>query len=153
MLVDEQLVPRTGHQLDVTGRNLDGDSVGIAYSGTLCRTRYSASLAQAHNSATVDGLITAHEIAHVFGAPHDGEGQCAAIPQDQFIMSAVLNSQATEFSQCSLDQMAPLIAEAPCLEAVTPPDLALPASLGTHDAIVATDFEWRFAVSNVGGPA
>jgi len=136
-----------------TGRNLDGDSVGIAYSGTLCRTRYSASLAQAHNSATVDGLITAHEIAHVFGAPHDGEGECAATPQNQFIMSPVLNSQATTFSQCSLEQMAPMIAEAPCLEPVSPPDLALPASLGTHDANAGMNFDWRFAVTNVGGSA
>lgn len=136
-----------------TGRNLDGDSVGIAYSAALCRARYSASLAQAHNSATVDGLITAHEIAHVFGAPHDGEGACAAVPQGQFIMSPVLNSQATTFSQCSLDQMARLVAEASCLLPVSPPDLAMPSSLGTHDAATGTNFDWRFAITNEGGRA
>jgi hypothetical protein len=136
-----------------TGRNLDGDSVGIAYETTLCNARFSASLAQAHSSATMDGLISAHEIGHVFGAPHDGDGQCAAVPQGQFIMSPVLNSQATSFSQCSLDQMAPLVASASCLATLSPADLALPASLGTHDALTGADFDWRFDVTNQGDVA
>ena len=136
-----------------TGRNLDGDSVGIAYESTLCGARFSVSLAQAHSSATMDGLITAHEIGHVFGAPHDGTGQCAAVPQGQFIMSPVLDSQATSFSQCSLDQMAPLVANASCLAPLSPPDLALPASLGAYDAVVGADFDWRFTVSNQGESA
>jgi hypothetical protein len=133
-----------------TGRDLDGGSVGIAYDSTLCRARYSASLTQAHNSATVDGLITAHEIGHVFGAPHDGEGQCAATPQNQYIMSPVLNAQATTFSQCSLEQMAPLASSASCLEALSPQDLAMPQSLGTHDAVVGANYDWRFTVTNQG---
>jgi hypothetical protein len=136
-----------------TGRNLDGDNVGIGYESTLCRPRFSASLAQVHNSVTVDGLITAHEIGHVFGAPHDGSGQCAAVPQGPYIMSPVLDSQASTFSQCSLDQMAPLVANASCLEPLSPPDLALPASLGTHDALVGSNFDWQFAVANQGDRA
>ncbi|HET9865068.1 MAG TPA: M12 family metallo-peptidase, partial [Steroidobacteraceae bacterium] len=134
-----------------TGRDLDGTSVGIGYNASLCRTRYSASLAQAHASAAVDALITAHEIGHVFGAPHDGEGECAATPQDLYIMSPVLNSQATSFSQCSLDQMAPLVAGAPCLAPLARADLAMPVSLGAHDAVAGSDFEWRFEVTNQGG--
>jgi hypothetical protein len=134
-----------------TGRDLDGTSVGIGYDGTLCRTRYSASLAQAHDSAAVDGLITAHEIGHVFGAPHDGEEECAATPQGQYIMSPVLNSKATAFSQCSLDQMAPLVESAACLAPLAPADLAMPASLGSHDAVAGDDFAWRFEVTNQGG--
>ncbi len=133
-----------------TGRNLDGDNVGIAYESTLCNKRLSASLAEAHNSATLDALISAHEIGHVFGAPHDGSGECAAVPQGQFIMSPVLNSQAMTFSQCSLDQMAPMIASAPCLAPLSPPDMALPASLGTHDAMVDAEFDWSFDVTNIG---
>jgi hypothetical protein len=136
-----------------TGRNLDGDNVGIAYESSLCSARLSASLAQAHSSATLDALISAHEIGHVFGAPHDGSGQCAAVPQGQFIMSPVLNSQATTFSQCSLDQMAPLVASARCLAAVSPPDVAMPASLGAHDAIVNTDFDWSLELTNEGDSA
>ena len=136
-----------------TGRDLDGGSVGIAYNSTLCRARYSASLTQAHGSATVDGLISAHEIGHVFGAPHDGVGQCAATPQNQYIMSPVLNSQATTFSQCSLDEMAPLATSASCLAPLAPQDLALPESLGTHDAVAGANYDWRFAVTNHGDRA
>jgi hypothetical protein len=136
-----------------TGRNLDGDSVGIGYTASLCNQRYSASLAQAHDSAAVDGLISAHEIGHVFGAPHDGEGQCAATSPTQFIMAPTLNSQATSFSQCSLDQMAPRVDSASCLEPLLPPDLALPASLGSHDVAVGADFDWRIDLANQGESA
>jgi len=133
-----------------TGRNLDGDSVGIAYSATLCNQRYSASLAQAHDSATIDALISAHEIGHVFGAPHDGEEQCAATSPTQFIMAPVLNSQANSFSQCSLEQMAPRVANASCLKPLLPPDMALPASLGDQDAAPGENFSWRIEVQNQG---
>lgn len=133
-----------------TGRNLDGDNVGIGYTASLCNSRYSASLAQVHDSAAVDGLISAHEIGHVFGAPHDGEGTCAATSPTQFIMAPSLNSQATSFSQCSLEQMAPRVASASCLEPLLPPDLALPSSLGSHDVAVGADFNWRIDLANQG---
>lgn len=133
-----------------TGRNLDADSVGIAYSGTLCNQRYSASLTQAHDGSAIDGLISAHEIGHVFGAPHDGEGQCAATSSTQFIMAPVLNNQASAFSQCSLEQMAPRAASASCLTPLLPPDMALPSSLGNQDANVGENFTWRIDVQNRG---
>jgi hypothetical protein len=136
-----------------TGRNLDGDSVGIAFSSTLCNSRYSASLAQAHGDGAVDGLITAHEIGHVFGAPHDGEGQCAATSSTQFIMAPVLQSGVSTFSQCSLEQMAPRAENASCLEPLSPPDLALPANLGNHDVGVGADFSWTIQLRNDGGRA
>lgn len=135
-----------------TGRDLDGDSVGIAFSATLCNSRYSASLAQAHGDGSIDGLISAHEIGHVFGAPHDGEGQCAATSPTDFIMASTLNPRATSFSQCSLEQMAPRTS-AGCLEPLTPPDLALPSNLGTHEVAVGADFTWTIQLRNDGGRA
>ncbi len=104
-----------------TGRDLDGNNVGIGYDGVPCNARYSASLAEAHEDAGVDGLISAHEIGHVFGAPHDGDGACASTSPTEFIMAPVLNSRATSFSQCSLDQMAPQVAGAKCLRPVSSP--------------------------------
>ena len=133
-----------------TGRDLDGDNVGIAYSGTLCNQRYSASLVQAHGRAAIDGLISAHEIGHVFGAPHDGEGQCASTSPSQFIMAPVLSSQVTSFSQCSLEQMAPRVANASCLKPLLPPDMALPASLGEQAAATGAEVSWRIEVQNRG---
>jgi len=82
-----------------TGRQLDGDSAGVAYTLALCSQRFAASLTMAHNSATLDTLITAHEIGHVFGAPHDGTQACASTPQGQFIMTPPLSSSVTSFSQ------------------------------------------------------
>jgi hypothetical protein len=133
-----------------TGRDLDGDNVGIGYSATLCNQRYSASLTQAHDSATIDGLISAHEIGHVFGAPHDGEGQCAGTSPTQFIMAPVLNAQTSTFSQCSLEQMAPRVASASCLRPLLPPDMALPSSLGDQAAGIGANFSWRIDVQNRG---
>jgi hypothetical protein len=110
-----------------TGRQLDGDTAGIAYTLALCSRRYAASVTVAHNSAALDTLITAHEIGHVFGAPHDGTEQCASTPQGQYIMTPMLNSSVTSFSQCSLDQIDAVIDSYSCVVALPPPAPAPPA--------------------------
>jgi hypothetical protein len=110
-----------------TGRQLDGNSAGVAYSEALCSQRFSASITMAHNSATLDTLITAHEIGHVFGAPHDGTEQCAATPQNQFIMTPTLSTSVTSFSQCSLDEINEVIDSYSCLVALPPPGPTPPA--------------------------
>jgi hypothetical protein len=109
-----------------TGRQLDGDTAGVAYNLALCSQRFAASLTMAHNSATLDALITAHEIGHVFGAPHDGTGQCASTPQNQFIMTPTLNTSISAFSQCSLDQINAVIDSYACLVPLPPPGPAPP---------------------------
>jgi hypothetical protein len=81
----------------------------------------------AHNSAALDALITAHEIGHVFGAPHDGTEQCASTPQDQFIMTPSLTTSVTSFSQCSLDQINAVMDSYACVVALPPPGPAPPA--------------------------
>ena len=97
----------------VTGRDLTGSTVGIAYIAALCLSSYGASLSQ--GTASLVALIAAHEIGHNFGAPHDGEaaesGQpanpCEATPRT-FLMAPQLNG-SDQFSQCSLTQMQPEI--------------------------------------------
>jgi hypothetical protein len=110
-----------------TGRQLDGDTAGVAYTTALCSRRFGASLTMAHNSAALDALITAHEIGHVFGAPHDGTEQCASTPQNQYIMTPVLSTSVTSFSQCSLDQINAVIDSYACVVALPPPGPAAPA--------------------------
>jgi len=110
-----------------TGRNLDGETAGVAYTLALCSARYAASVTQAHNSAALDTLITAHEIGHVFGAPHDGSQQCASTPQNQYIMTPMLSTSVTEFSQCSLDEINKVIDSYACVKTVAPAEPAPPA--------------------------
>ena len=110
-----------------TGRQLDGDTAGIAYTLGLCSQRFASSLSMAHNSATLDTLITAHEIGHVFGAPHDGTEHCASTPQGQYIMTPTLSTSVTSFSQCSLDQINAVIDSYACVVALPAPAPAPPA--------------------------
>src|SRR5512139_348716 len=118
----------------MTGRNLDGRTIGIAYIGGLCSSSFSASLSEARNTLQFDALVAAHEIGHVFGAPHDSEtgSACEATPAT-YLMAPQLNSNSN-FSQCSLDQIAPVVARAFCLAPVdaadgtveAPAEMALP---------------------------
>lgn len=117
----------------MTGRNLDERTVGIAYIEGLCSTRYGASLSEARSGVSFDALIAAHEIGHVFGAPHDGEGACASTPQDR-LMATQLNGNST-FSACSLEQMAPVVARAPCLAPIDAADVSLGAPLSAQVAL------------------
>jgi hypothetical protein len=115
-----------------TGRRLDGDTAGIAYTDALCSRRFAASLTMANSSAVIDSLITAHEIGHVFGAPHDGAERCASTPQNQFIMTPTLNTSISSFSQCSLDEINAVLASYSCVvdlpaPAPTPPTPTPPA--------------------------
>ena len=110
-----------------TGRKLDGRNAGIAYTEALCSRRFAASITLAHDSAALDSLITAHEIGHVFGAPHDGVQQCAATPQNQYIMTPSISTSVTSFSQCSLDQINEVIDSYSCVVALPPPAPATPA--------------------------
>ena len=110
-----------------TGRQLDGDTAGIAYSLGLCSQRFAVSLTMAHNSAALDTLITAHEIGHVFGAPHDGTEECASTPQNQYIMTPTLSTAVTSFSQCSLDQINAVIDSYSCVVPLPAPGPAPPA--------------------------
>jgi hypothetical protein len=105
-----------------TSRELDGKTTGIAYIHALCSRRYGDSLTMAHSSAALDTLITAHEIGHVFGAPHDGTGECASTPQGQYIMTPSLDTSVTSFSQCSLDQINAVLDSYNCVKALPPSD-------------------------------
>lgn len=134
-----------------TGRDLDESTVGIAYTASLCSRRYGAALTQTSRSVTIDALIAAHEIGHNFGAPHDGEKECAATPQNQFLMSPSVNVNAQTFSDCSLEQIRPRIQAASCLLPLTSPDLSIPVDLGESTHAVGTPFSWELRVANSGG--
>ena len=107
-----------------TGKDVEGDggnnsTVGIAYTGALCRQQFGVGLSEGRNR-TFDSLIAAHEIGHNFGAPHDGtSGSACESETGDFLMAASLNG-SDQFSQCSLEQMADDIARAETQGCITP---------------------------------
>jgi hypothetical protein len=110
----------------MTGKDLDGNIVGIAFLDSLCDTREGVSLGDSTAGTFMSALVMAHELGHNFGARHDGvTGVCASTPQS-FLMAPALNGDS-RFSACSLDSMAASIAIArgACIGTATYADVAL----------------------------
>ncbi|HSG66776.1 MAG TPA: M12 family metallo-peptidase, partial [Gammaproteobacteria bacterium] len=122
--------------------------VGKAYLGTVCHARLGAGYTTTEGSAFADTLIAAHEFGHNFGAPHDAEegSPCQSVP-DTFLMAPFVNS-SEQFSTCSLEQMAPVIAAATCLEDLFPSDLVLTKLFVGDDVLLGAPFTGTFAVDN-----
>jgi uncharacterized repeat protein (TIGR01451 family) len=145
----------------MTGRDLDGQTVGIAYLSdvtkgvALCNARFSASLSEARRNVNYDALIAAHEIGHVFGAPHDAETDpqgdlaCAA-ESPTFLMASTINSSQT-FSPCSLARMAPIleIGKNQCL-AIYDADLSVTATADAASLTVGSDTVVTLLLRNTG---
>jgi hypothetical protein len=136
----------------MTGRDLDGDTVGIAFIGSVCQGSSASSLSEGRRSSTTAALIAAHEIGHNFNAPHDGEtGACASTPQT-FLMAPRLNG-SNQFSACSIAQMTPTVNNASCLSAYIPPDVSLEIMSPAPQATIGTAFPASFVVRALGDDA
>ncbi|WP_179957682.1 M12 family metallo-peptidase [Exilibacterium tricleocarpae] len=97
-----------------TGKNLNGNVIGIAYLRALC-TSNGVGVTQAGGRGNRGALTAAHEFGHNFGAPHDNQGGSAcASTAGRFLMNPSING-SDQFSQCSLRQIAPIVANAGCL--------------------------------------
>jgi metallopeptidase family M12-like protein/uncharacterized protein DUF11 len=138
-----------------TGRDLDGSTAGIAFLGAVCAQRpsfgtrsFGAGLSEASRGSVLDSLVAAHEIGHNFGAPHDGEAECASTPLT-FLMAPAVNGN-DQFSACSIEQMQPEIASASCLTPIGPADLSLLLSQPPQPAYAGTSFTETATVVNLG---
>lgn len=114
----------------VTGRDLLDTTVGVAYLGGVCATQHAASLSQTVDSTYYSSLVFAHELGHNFGAPHDGRNDSPCLSAGTSYLMAPTISGNSNFSQCSLEQMAPVVAAATCLRMLPHADVAveLPAT-------------------------
>jgi hypothetical protein len=137
-----------------TGRDLDGQTLGIAYLDSLCSARFGVGLTEASNRYWIEALVAAHEIGHGFGAPHDGEAQtaCASTPADKFLMAPRIYG-SDDFSECSLTIMERSATRASCITALAPADIALQPDFGVLRHAVGRNFDWNISVANVGGLA
>jgi hypothetical protein len=134
----------------MTGRDLDGTTVGIAYLNALCRSRFGVGLSQAAGLSTATHtLVIAHEIGHNFGAVHDGEGGSACESTPQTFLMAPRVTGSDRFSQCSLDTIAPSVAAAACVvpRAVADAALDLPEPAAQARGVA---FDYGFGVRSSG---
>jgi hypothetical protein len=96
-------VPNGGVNHLLSGKNFDGDTVGLAWVRTVCRMDgFNTGINQITFSNAFGGATVAHEIGHNFDAQHDSQGN--ACPPSGFIMAAIINTgnPANQFSTCSL---------------------------------------------------
>lgn len=133
-----------------TGRNLDTSTVGIAFGGALCRTKFGAGLSEGNRGTTFDSLIAAHEIGHNFGAPHDGEvGSACEAESQTFIMAPSING-SDQFSACSITQMQDDIAAAACITALPSVDITVSFNGQSPSPLLGTSVTLTFDVTNNG---
>jgi hypothetical protein len=135
----------------MTGRNLETQTVGIAYISGVCNAEFGTSLSQSGLDTTRAALIAAHEIGHNFGAPHDGEGACASTPTT-FLMAPQLNG-SNQFSACSIQQIQPTLTSATCLTNYNPPDASIVVSSPNLSATVGTARVASFTLRAAGDDA
>lgn len=122
----------------MTGRELNGNIIGIAYLGAVCNGDSSVSLSQSTGSTTMAALIAAHELGHNFNAVHDGvPGVCATVPQT-YLMAPFINFN-NQFSACSLKQIEARAATAQCLANVAPTGVPPPATSVGNGSAAASD--------------
>jgi uncharacterized repeat protein (TIGR01451 family)/MYXO-CTERM domain-containing protein len=132
-----------------TGRDLVGTTVGIAWTGSLCSPYFGAGLSEGNGSATFDSLVSAHEIGHNFGAPHDGDTDYACGSETgDYLMAPRLNGSST-FSQCSLDQMAAQAAKASCITPLPTVDVE-PSLTSGASVLYGTNSVLSYDITNNG---
>ncbi len=132
-----------------TGRDLNGTTVGIAWTGALCSNFFGAGLSEGNGGAVFDSLVAAHEIGHNFGAPHDGESGSACEAQaGDWLMSPRLNGESN-FSPCSISEMTDDIGRASCIAAL--PSIDMVVGLQSSASILfGADTDLSFDVVNNG---
>lgn len=95
----------------VTGRDFDGATLGVAYLGSVCEANGFSTGTSSINfnggiiNTALQAIVVAHELAHNFGADHDGPVVNAACPVNTFIMSPGVGNGLTNFSSCSVDNI------------------------------------------------
>jgi len=127
---DGSALPFKGLAHLLTGRNLDGGTVGIAYLNVLCSNSFGFGVDQNLSNDTTSALVLAHELGHNFAARHDNDEESCPAETIAGIMSSSING-SQKFSDCSLAAMGPALDDAAaCL-----------VETATGEAVFADGFE------------
>jgi hypothetical protein len=155
----EQLAAYRSSHLDVrarglahliTGKDLENNTAGIAYIGTVCDAQYAVSVSEHGFGTTISALIMAHELGHNFGATHDGEpGTSCVGVSGSFIMTPAVSGSAT-FSQCSVGTMTQKLSAASCVSPAEYADITLETSVGNVTGEGGQAFTLPFLVRSGG---
>lgn len=122
----------------VTGRVLEGQTVGMAFLGSVCEARAGASLSEA--SLLIDSvLITAHEVGHNLGARHDGESGSACEAQ-AYLMSPTLSNSGM-LSSCSIEVIHSTIAQASCITPLRDRDVEVTVPFETASTLIGQSLD------------
>ena len=145
------LLSRQGLVHLFTGRQLTAPVVGIAYRGSICDATRAVSLSRITDIG-FGSLIAAHEIGHNFGAPHDAEAGPCVNAGNTYLMNPTLND-SDRFSECSLQQMAPVIAAATCLSPLPPTDVSISRVSAPSQVLLGAAIDADFNIENLGSDA
>jgi hypothetical protein len=110
--VRESGTPFAGLSHLLSGKDFDGNTVGLAWVGAVCDSNgFASGINQMTLGAAGNSAVLAHEIGHNFNAAHDSDGN--ACPASGFIMAAVLDlgAPASSFSTCSLSTFTQYLSE------------------------------------------
>jgi hypothetical protein len=112
-------IPKGGVNHLFSGKNFDGNTLGVAYVGVLCNSSFGYGINEVRAANTTSALVIAHEMGHNFGASHDGQVNSPCVDQTgSWLMSQSING-SSEFSPCSRNAIVPRINAATCFTPVT----------------------------------
>ena len=135
-----------------TGRELNGSTVGIAFLSSLCSSRFGVGVNEIQGGGTAGALVVAHELGHNFGAPHDNQGgsACSSTPGN-FLMNPFING-SDQFSQCSLDQIQPVVNGASCITVIdlTRTDVRVNIPQNPFTTPIELPFDYTVEIQNSG---
>ncbi len=140
----------------VTGRDFAGNTLGVAYLGSVCEANgFSTGTSSIYYdgvtpNVALTAVVVAHELAHNLGSDHDGPGANVLCPVNTFIMSPGIGAGLTNFSSCSVTDIEARISLLPspelCLD--YPTDVAITEDAGNNGTLNASqEFTSAYTVS------
>ena len=132
----------------MTGKSLDGNTIGIAYLGVICNGSFGYGLSESRFSGTFSRRValTAHELGHNWGASHDATGSimCASV--------GACGQGVDRFRDPAINSIVNHRNSRSCLETVPDllPDLVLTKTVNADPAIFGDALVYTLVVTNEG---